>query len=294
MTRIPRTHPRYASLVVRERVVAGLERGLLAREGLLAHGRGEAFDYLLGERTWPEARAAARAAAALLLTARRPVLSVNGNVASLVPREMVRLARAVPGSVLEVNLFYRTEGRARRIARELRRAGASSVLGSSPDARLPGVSSCRAACAGEGMLSADVVLVPLEDGDRAGALRALGKKVIAVDLNPLSRTARAADVTIVDNVVRAVPELIRQVRSLRRLPRDRLARMAGKFDNERNLRTALRRIQNRLRVLSSPGGLPAAPPEPRRCGRRRGAPRDQPCPEPPGRAAGARRPPPPF
>ncbi len=263
MTRIPRTHPRHASLVVRERVVAGLEKGLLAKEGLLAHGRGEAFDYLLGERSWPEALAAARAAAALLLLARRPVLSVNGNVASLVPRDMVRLARAIPGSVIEVNLFYRTEGRARRIARELRRAGAKSVLGASPDARLPGVSSLRAACTREGMLSADVVLVPLEDGDRAGALKAIGKRVIAIDLNPLSRTARAADVTIVDNVVRAVPELLRQVGKLRRLPRHRLALVVRRFDNDRNLRRALRRIQARLRRLSGssePLTLSQAPP----------------------------------
>ncbi|MEM4729004.1 MAG: 4-phosphopantoate--beta-alanine ligase [Thermoplasmata archaeon] len=251
--RIPRNHPRYESLMVRERLVSGLERGLVAKEGLLAHGRGEAFDYLLGERTQPEARRAARAAAALLLLARRPVLSVNGNTAALVPGEIVRLARAIPRSALEVNLFYRTKERARRVAAELRRFGATEVLGERPDARLPGLSSSRALCTREGILSADVLLIPLEDGDRAEALKRAGKTVIAIDLNPLSRTARVADVTIVDNIVRAVPELERQVRRLRYCPTRALMRITRAFDNERNLRLALRRINERLGRLSSSG-----------------------------------------
>jgi len=49
---------------------------------LLAHGRGEALDYLLGEETTPVARKAIRAATALLLTSERPVISVNGNAAA--------------------------------------------------------------------------------------------------------------------------------------------------------------------------------------------------------------------
>ena len=36
-------------------------------------------------------------------------------------------------------------------------------------------------------------------------------EVVTVDLNPLSRTARAASVTVVDNVVRAVPVLIEEI-----------------------------------------------------------------------------------
>src|SRR5512136_1779691 len=112
MHRIPKDHPRYESLRIRQRMVSGWRRGLAAPEGLLAHGRGEAFDYLLGERTQPEALSAMRAAAAALLLARRPVLSVNGNVAALAPESMVALARELPGSVLEVNLFHRSEPRA--------------------------------------------------------------------------------------------------------------------------------------------------------------------------------------
>ena len=55
----------------------------------------------------------------------------------------------------------------------------------------------------------DVVLVPLEDGDRTIALKKAKKKIITFDLNPLSRTARTADITIVDNVTRAMKLLVR-------------------------------------------------------------------------------------
>ena len=52
-----------------------------------------------------------------------------------------------------------------------------------------------------------MVLVPLEDGDRCEALVAMGKTVLVVDLNPLSRTARTASVTIVDEVGRVAEAL---------------------------------------------------------------------------------------
>ena len=110
---VPESHPRAKSLLIRERLVDGFERGLVAREGLLAQGRGEAFDYLLGEMTGSAARRAISAAAAHMLMAERPVISVNGNVAALCPGDMVRLARQT-GAGLEVNLFLRqlrAEGR---------------------------------------------------------------------------------------------------------------------------------------------------------------------------------------
>ena len=49
--------------------------------------------------------------------------------------------------------------------------------------------------------------MPLEDGDRCEALVAMGKTVLVVDLNPLSRTARTATVTIVDEVGRTATAL---------------------------------------------------------------------------------------
>ena len=189
--RIPRSHPRYASLVTRRRMSKALRRGLVHETGMIAHGRGEAFDYLLGERSPPTARPAVRAAAAALLLAKRPLLSANGNVVALAAPALVGLSKALAAPI-EVNLFHRTEERVRKLERELKRAGARRLITGRPDAHLPGLDSDRALCHKAGLFSADVVLVPLEDGDRAEALRRLKKTVIAIDLNPLSRTSRMA------------------------------------------------------------------------------------------------------
>jgi 4-phosphopantoate---beta-alanine ligase len=245
LTDIPESHPRYASLVARERVAEGVKNGYTSSQGLIAQGRGECFDYLLGERTTASAEAATTAAAALLLLARRPALSVNGNVAALVAEEMVALATAlcIP---LEVNLFHRSEERVRKIADLLRSKGAKEVLGEKPDASVPGLDHARALATRGGIYDADVVLIPLEDGDRCEALVAMGKKVIAIDLNPLSRTARKATVSIVDNILRAVPNLTEQVRRLSELPRADLERMVQEYDNEKVLRQAVQEIQDHL------------------------------------------------
>ncbi len=245
MTDIPKSHPRYASLVARERVVEGMKRGYTSSQGLIAQGRGECFDYLLGERTTPSAKNATKAAAALLLLAKRPALSVNGNVAALVPKEMVALANAlhIP---LEVNLFHRSEERVKRIADLLREKGANEVLGENPNASVPGMEHARALATRGGIYDADVVLIPLEDGDRCEALVAMGKKVIAIDLNPLSRTARKATVSIVDNILRAVPNMTEQVRQLSALQRADLASMMQKYDNEKVLRQAVQEMADHL------------------------------------------------
>jgi 4-phosphopantoate--beta-alanine ligase len=245
LTDIPKSHPRYASLVARERVAEGVKKGYTSSQGLIAQGRGECFDYLLGERTTASAEAATIAAAALLLLAQRPALSVNGNVAALVAEEMVALASALQ-IPLEVNLFHRSEERVKKIADLLREKGAKEVLGEKPDASVPGLEHARALATRGGIYDADVVLIPLEDGDRCEALTAMGKKVIAIDLNPLSRTARKATVSIADNILRAVPNLTEQVRKLSELPRTDLEKMMQKYDNEKVLRQAVQEIQDHL------------------------------------------------
>lgn len=247
MTEIPKSHPRYASLVARERVAAGVRNGFTSNQGLIAQGRGECFDYLLGEKTLESAAMAAQAAAAMLLLAERPALSVNGNVAALVPEEMVALARAL-GAPLEVNLFHRSEERVKKIADLLRACGAERVLGLNPDAVVPGLDHARSLATRGGIYDADVVLIPLEDGDRCEALVAMGKKVIAIDLNPLSRTARKATVSIVDNILRAVPNLTAWVSELSSAPREELKRIIQSYDNDRTLRRAVEEIQSHLQA----------------------------------------------
>jgi len=251
---IPPNHPRRESLLVRERLVEGFREGYVVPQGLIAHGRGECFDYLLGEATVEEAWEAERAAVAALLTAKRPVISVNGNVAALVPEGVVQLARAT-GAAVEVNLFYRTREREELIAEVLRRHGAEEVLGVGDDASctIPELFSERRRVSCRGIYVADVVFVPLEDGDRTEALRKMGKFVIAVDLNPLSRTARAASITIVDNVVRAVPNMVKLAEELKALPREELEAIVKRFNNDENLRRVLRRISQRLVELAERG-----------------------------------------
>jgi len=61
MPLIPKSHPRAKSLLIREKLVDGFDNGLVAKEGLLAQGRGEAFDYLLGEKTGKATTQAIRA-----------------------------------------------------------------------------------------------------------------------------------------------------------------------------------------------------------------------------------------
>ncbi len=248
MTRIPKSHPRYKSLVTREALVAAHRDGIAVLEGLIAHGRGEAWDYLFGEESSAPALVAERAAAAHLITAKRPVLSVNGNVAALAAKEVARLAAIIPAKI-EVNLFHRTESRVRKIVRVLEAAGAKDVLGPGADAKIPGIESKRAWTHRHGGFGADAVLVPLEDGDRAEALARMGKVVISVDLNPLSRTTLAATVPIVDELTRALPNVERFARDLRDDPAE-TRRVLREYDRARNLAATYAFLRWRLAELA--------------------------------------------
>lgn len=89
---LPKDHPRYESLKYRHRIIEGMNNLIVAEAGLIAHGRGECFDYILGERTTEAAEKAIRAAVAALILAEHPVISINGNVAALCPDEVVNLS----------------------------------------------------------------------------------------------------------------------------------------------------------------------------------------------------------
>ena len=241
----PSDHPRAKSLFIREMLVNGFRRGLVVPEGLIAHGRGEAYDYLIGERTTKTAQRAIEAAAATMLLSSRPVISVNGNTAALCPNTAVELAK-VAGAAIEVNIFYRTEEREKTIKAELELYGAKNVLGvgSKASARIPELQSERRRVDPDGIYAADTVLVPLEDGDRTEALTKMNKKVITIDLNPLSRTSRAANITIVDNVVRAMPALVEAARKLSGTTS--LKKITGNFDNNKNLQESLKIIRGEV------------------------------------------------
>ncbi|NPA22867.1 MAG: phosphopantothenate/pantothenate synthetase [Crenarchaeota archaeon] len=248
---IPFGHPRRGSLLVRERLVEGFLDGYVVPQGLIAHGRGECFDYLIGEVSIGPAVEAMRAGVALLLLSERPVISVNGNVAALAAEHVVELAREVD-AVIEVNLFYRSRERIERIRDVFKKLGVE-VLGTDEryECTIPELFSERRKVDCRGIYVADTVLVAVEDGDRTEALKKVGKKVIAIDLNPLSRTALTADITIVDNIVRALPRMVQIARELKKLERSELEKIVSSFDNRRNISLVLDHICSRLREIAS-------------------------------------------
>ena len=238
MNNLSKNHPRYVSLNIREAIVAGVEQGVTSIHGLIAHGRGEAFDYLIGEKTRLFAIEAIAAAAAMLLLAEHPVISVNGNVAALVPDELVDLGKNL-NAPLEVNIFHASKEREKAIQNHLKKHGATQVLMTTKQVQLSFIDSNRKFVHTDGIFKADVVFVPLEDGDRCEALRKMGKDVITVDLNPMSRTAKMASVTIVDNVVRALPLLIQKIQELKEAHPTMLKEIISKYSNKEILQDAL-------------------------------------------------------
>lgn len=236
------SHPRYLSLLAREKLVTGFKKGLVASEGLIAHGRGECFDYLLGESTTGSARVAINVASAMLLLARYPVISVNGNVTALCVDQICRLNRSLENSAVEINLFYYTKEREKLISEEFKKYGLTRIFGIEPEnlVSIPELESNRRLVDRDGISKADVVFVPLEDGDRTMALKRMDKQVVTVDLNPLSRTSLSSDITIVDNIVRVIPQLIECVEYHRKHSSENdLKDLIESFDNLNGLREAL-------------------------------------------------------
>ena len=163
------------------------------------------------------------------------------------PKEIIRLSKQIKAK-LEVNLFYTNEKRKQAIIKTLKKNGAKEILGtnSSNSTKLPGIDSARRIVDKDGIFAADVVVVPLADGDRTMALRNAGKSVITFDLNPLSRTSQTSNITIVDNVTRAVVLLIEESKKLSKKSPSQLKKIIEGFDNKKNLRQNVIQIKNNL------------------------------------------------
>ena len=237
---LSRAHPRYESLVLRDKIVKASKEGYLADSAMIAHGRGEAFDYLLGEVTTLPAKRAMYVTVALMILSKNPVISVNGNTTALAIDEVIEFAKAVNAKI-EINLFYRTDERVDKITKLYEDHGYPEILGSNDDdiAYINEIKNPRASASKNGIYIADTVLVPLEDGDRAEILSKCGKNIITIDLNPLSRTSKKSDVSIVDNVVRALPFMTKIVDDLKSQPEEYLRKIIEEFDNEDNLKDSL-------------------------------------------------------
>jgi len=77
----------------------------------------------------------------------------------------------------------------------------------------------------------------------------MDKTVIAIDLNPLSRTAKTASITIVDNVIRAIPNIEQWVHKLKDASKDELNAIVDMWDNEKMLGETLFFLSKRLNSL---------------------------------------------
>lgn len=244
---IPKSHPRYESLLLRDKIVKAAEKGYLADSAMIAHGRGEAFDYLIGEKTTYPAKRAMYVAVAALLLSNNPVISVNGNATALAIDEIIELANAVNAKI-EINLFYRTDERVELLTALYRDHGYKEILGSLDDdiEYLNDIKNNRATASKTGIYTADTILIPLEDGDRAEILKKAGKNTITIDLNPLSRTSKMSDVSIMDNIVRAIPFMTKIAEDLKTQDRDVLIGMVNDFDNDKNLKEYLEQIKRGL------------------------------------------------
>lgn len=244
---IDSNHPRATSLKIRDKIIQGVEIGITSKHGLIAQGRGEAFDYLLGEQTHIFATEAIEAAASALLLAEYPVLSTNGNSTALCPEEFVKLS-SILQCPIEVNLFHRTYEREKAIQVYLEKYGAKNIVGIGTDAseEIKEIASKRKFVSSSGIQKADVVFVPLEDGDRTEALVKVGKKIITIDLNPLSRTAQKATITIVDNIVRAMPLLIEEIQKLQAKRKEEVEKILREYENKEILKKAMNCINNNL------------------------------------------------
>ena len=242
MNSISPKHPRFKSLIIREQIIHNFNNGSVVNHGLIAHGRGEAFDYLIGETTIPPTINAIKAAAITLLNSQNPVISVNGNVAALVPNEIVKLSNII-NCKIEINLFHQSKTRAKIISNLLYKSGAKEILGLKSLINIPEIFSNRSQVDPEGIFKADTVLVPLEDGDRVQTLVKMGKKVIVIDLNPLSRSSKYATISIIDNVVRAFPLLLSYIKQFKN---NNNKIELNEFHNSHNIKLCLKYINKNL------------------------------------------------
>ncbi|VUT23907.1 MAG: 4-phosphopantoate--beta-alanine ligase [Candidatus Methanolliviera sp. GoM_asphalt] len=233
----------------KEKIIEGVKLGITGVNGLMAEGRGEAFGLLMGEDISPPTMKGIKAAVASLILSEHPVISVNGNTAAIVPKDLVLLSKEI-NAPLEVNLFYRTEERVERIVEHLKKNGALVVLGERKKSiRLKEIDHARGIVDERGIYRADTVLLALEDGDRTKKLKDMGKTTIAIELNPFSRTARDASITIIGNVVNVIPEMMRCARVMKRVEEKELKRLVEEFKNEETLLDQMRTMAKNMRDL---------------------------------------------
>ena len=135
----------------------------------------------------------------------------------------------------------------------MKNAGAQKIYGTDPQSQvaIPEISHERRIVDSRGIARSDCVFVPLEDGDRTMALRKLGKDVVTVDLNPLSRTSITASVSITNNIIRAAIEMVNFAKRFKEMNIKDLEKEKKRLDNTTLLQEALKFMSARLEELAS-------------------------------------------
>ena len=248
---IPKNHPRAHSLKIRSKLSDFYDSGIVSQYGLIAQGRGEAFDYILGETTPKISLKTINVATAHLLLS-SSVISVNGNSAALCAKDIIKLSK-LTNSKIEINLFHKSPTRVKKISQLLKKHGTVDIYGENKKylTHVPGLKSDRKFIDKRGIFSSDVIFVPLEDGDRTEFLKKMNKTVITVDLNPLSRTSIMSDISIIDNLIRVLPEMIKQSKNMSNFSSTDLQKIVTKFNNQKQLQSILKFMSKRLIDLST-------------------------------------------
>ena len=102
----------------------------------------------------------------------------------------IRVARALQ-VLISVNAG-RDDLAEQAIRAHMHEHGAPDILMPTEEAQLDFIDSNRRFVNPAGIFRADAIFVPLEDGDRCQALVKMGKAVVTVDLNPMSRTSKTS------------------------------------------------------------------------------------------------------
>ena len=164
MSDVPKTHPRYLSLALRDTIVAGVEqRDYLCPWAYRARAWGgfrlphRGNDTTLRDGGNPRGGGDASSRSTPCHLRQRAML------AALAPDGLIALGRVL-NAPLEVNIFHTETGREQRIREHLLKHGASDVLMPTTQAQLSYIDSNRKFVHPDGIFKADVVFVPLEDG----------------------------------------------------------------------------------------------------------------------------------
>jgi 4-phosphopantoate--beta-alanine ligase len=79
----------------------------------------------------------------------------------------------------------------------------------------------------------------------------MGKTVITIDLNPLSRTSRTATISIVDNLTRALSNMVKFAGEMKKERKEELVKIITTYDNKRILSEAISEIQEHLKIIAA-------------------------------------------